>query len=153
MEIYYDSIRFLNKEIYFMASEKGLTYIGVDKKQIQHATLDPKQMMKYKEEIVAYLNGELNEFSLATDVNGTALQLEVFAVLKTIPYGETRTYTEIAAQIKRPKAVRAVGAAIGKNPVLIVIPCHRVIGKNGKLTGYRDGLELKEALLALEKTV
>lgn len=96
-------------------------------------------MNMYKEELVAYLNGELTYFTVPMDLSATPLQLEVFHALEAIPYGETRTYTEIAAQINRPKAVRAVGTAIGRNPLLFIIPCHRVIGKNGKLTGYSGG--------------
>lgn len=139
------------KKIYFAATEKGLFYVGKNKENLQSATHDPEKMRKYKAELLAYLNGESINFTFPIDLSGTTLQLEVFEALKTIPYGETRTYTEIAEQINRPKAVRAVGTAIGKNPLLVIIPCHRVIGKSGKLTGYSGGIPMKQALLTLEK--
>ncbi|MBC2185601.1 methylated-DNA--[protein]-cysteine S-methyltransferase [Listeria sp. FSL L7-0229] len=149
--LYYDTIHFSEKELYFAATDVGLVYIGTKEAQIQSAKFAPEKMALYKEEIYAYLNGELTQFTVPLDLTATPLQLEVFNALQTIPYGETRTYTEIAEQINRPKAVRAVGTAIGKNPLLLVIPCHRVIGKNGKLTGYSGGIAMKEALLTLEK--
>lgn len=102
------------------------------------------------EQLGAYFAGELKEFKLRLKPNGTEFQLAVLAELKKIPYGETATYGEIAARIGRPKAVRAVGAANGRNPLPIIIPCHRVIGSGGKLTGFGGGLPTKEALLRLE---
>ncbi|MBC1999940.1 methylated-DNA--[protein]-cysteine S-methyltransferase [Listeria marthii] len=149
--LYYDTIHFSEKELYFAAKDVGLVYIGTQEEQIQSAKFAPEKMTLYKEEIRAYLNGERTQFTVPIDLAATPLQLEVFNALQAIPYGETRTYTEIAEQINRPKAVRAVGTAIGKNPLLLVIPCHRVIGKNGKLTGYSGGIAMKEALLTLEK--
>ncbi|MBF2392931.1 methylated-DNA--[protein]-cysteine S-methyltransferase [Listeria marthii] len=149
--LYYDAIHFSEKELYFAATDVGLVYIGTQEEQIQSAKFAPEKMTLYKEEIRAYLNGERTQFTVPIDLAATPLQLEVFNALQAIPYGETRTYTEIAEQINRPKAVRAVGTAIGKNPLLLVIPCHRVIGKNGKLTGYSGGIAMKEALLTLEK--
>jgi methylated-DNA-[protein]-cysteine S-methyltransferase len=97
-----------------------------------------------------YFAGKRQGFSLQFDVAGTGFQKEVWQALATIPFGETRTYGEIARQIGRPKAIRAVGAANGRNPLSIVVPCHRVIGSNGKLTGFAGGLDTKAALLKLE---
>lgn len=97
-----------------------------------------------------YFTGERRAFSLAFEFFGTAFQREVWQALTTIPFGETRTYAWLASQIGRPTAVRAVGAANGRNPLSIVVPCHRVIGTNGKLTGFAGGLEAKEFLLQLE---
>jgi methylated-DNA-[protein]-cysteine S-methyltransferase len=97
-----------------------------------------------------YFAGRLDRFSLKLDFRGTAFQKKVWAALLTIPFGETRSYAQIAQQIGTPKAVRAVGAANGKNPISIVAPCHRVIGANGKLTGFAGGLEAKARLLELE---
>ena len=97
-----------------------------------------------------YFRGTLREFDLDLKPTGTAFQLAVLNALSTIPYGETRSYGEIASQIGRPKAVRAVGAANGRNPLPIVIPCHRVIGADGSLTGFGGGLETKRYLLDLE---
>lgn len=97
-----------------------------------------------------YFAGELTSFKLNLQPGGTAFQLQVFAELQKIPYGTTTSYGEIARRIGRPKAVRAVGAANGRNPIPIIIPCHRVIGSNGSLTGFGGGIAVKEALLRLE---
>jgi methylated-DNA-[protein]-cysteine S-methyltransferase len=98
-----------------------------------------------------YFSGRLREFHLPLDLRGTKFQMAVWRELEKIPYGETRSYAQIAAAIGKPKAVRAVGAANGANPIPIVVPCHRVIGSTGKLTGYGGGLPLKERLLELER--
>ncbi len=98
-----------------------------------------------------YFAGTRTEFVLPLDFIGTEFQRGVWSALLTIPYGETRSYGDIARQIGRPAAVRAVGAANGRNPISIVAPCHRVIGANGKLTGFAGGLETKAYLLALEQ--
>jgi methylated-DNA-[protein]-cysteine S-methyltransferase len=98
-----------------------------------------------------YFAGERQEFSLQLDFAGTDFQRRVWEALLTIPYGETRSYGEIAQQIGSPEAVRAVGAANGRNPISIITPCHRVIGANGKLTGFAGGLETKAQLLAMER--
>ena len=97
----------------------------------------------------AYFARELREFRLPLDFQGTDFQKRVWHALLTIPYGETRSYSQIAAAIGSPKAVRAVGAANGANPIPIVVPCHRVIGAGGSLVGYGGGLPLKKRLLAL----
>ena len=97
-----------------------------------------------------YFAGKLKKFSLALAFAGTEFQKEVWRALLTIPFGETRSYAEIAGYIGRPKAVRAVGAANGKNPISIIAPCHRVIGADGRLTGFAGGLEAKAYLLNLE---
>jgi len=98
-----------------------------------------------------YFAGERNTFALPLDLAGTAFQRKVWDALLTIPFGETRSYGQIAEQIGRPSAVRAVGAANGRNPVSIVVPCHRVIGSNGWLTGFAGGLDVKSRLLRLER--
>lgn len=97
-----------------------------------------------------YFAGQRKAFALTLDVTGTVFQRTVWEALRTIPFGETRSYGDIARQIGMPAAVRAVGAANGRNPVSIVTPCHRVIGSTGKLTGFAGGLEVKAHLLALE---
>lgn len=102
-------------------------------------------------QVMEYLNGKRKTFDLPYVLRGTAFQQKVWQALLDIPYGETRTYGELAASIGNPKAARAVGAANNKNPITIVVPCHRVIGANGKLVGYAGGLHMKEALLQLEK--
>lgn len=104
-----------------------------------------------KEELRSFFRGEKKTFDLPLYCKGTAFQQQVWAALREIPYGETRTYGEIAAAIGRPKAARAVGMANHRNPIAILIPCHRVIGAKGKLTGYAGGIEKKEWLLQLEQ--
>ncbi len=99
----------------------------------------------------AYFAGELETFDLLLAPEGTPFQQRVWGELLKIPYGNTTSYGELAKRIGNPKASRAVGLANGSNPIPIVIPCHRVIGSNGKLTGYGGGLPIKEKLLALEK--
>jgi methylated-DNA-[protein]-cysteine S-methyltransferase len=99
----------------------------------------------------AYFSGDLESFSLPLAPEGTPFQLEVWRRLCDIPFGETMSYGELARLIQRPRASRAVGLANGSNPIPVVIPCHRVIGSNGKLTGYGGGLPIKEKLLALER--
>jgi len=95
-------------------------------------------------------SGNLRVFSVPLDMQGTEFQRSVWNHLMRIPYGETRSYAQVAEAVGRPKAVRAVGAANGSNPVAIIVPCHRVIGASGKLTGYGGGLPLKKRLLELE---
>ena len=98
-----------------------------------------------------YAAGTRTEFDLPIAPTGTDFQLAVWQALREIPYGETRSYGEIAARIGNPKASRGVGSACNKNRILLLIPCHRVIGKNGSLTGFGAGLDLKDTLLNLEK--
>ena len=107
-------------------------------------------LMRTAQQLREYFAGTRNRFDLELDFAGTEFQKKVWAALLTIPFGETRSYSEIARQIGNPSAVRAVGAANGKNPISIVAPCHRVIGASGRLTGFAGGLEAKEQLLTLE---
>ena len=102
-------------------------------------------------ELTEYFSGIRKTFTVPLAPKGTAFQLKVWAALRDIPYGETRSYGEIAAAVGNPNASRAVGGANNKNPILILTPCHRVIGANGALTGFAAGLLVKEALLQLEK--
>ena len=103
-----------------------------------------------RKQLNEYFSGARKEFDLPLSLDGTEFQVSVLEALQTIPYGETTSYGAIAKQIGRPKAVRAVGAANGRNPIPIVVPCHRVIGSGGDLTGFGGGLDTKEALLRLE---
>jgi methylated-DNA-[protein]-cysteine S-methyltransferase len=98
-----------------------------------------------------YLEGKRNSFDLPLNPKGTEFQKKVWAALCDIPYGETRSYKQIAESVGNPKACRAVGMANNKNPIMIFIPCHRVVGSDGSLTGYAGGLDMKEKLLSLEK--
>jgi methylated-DNA-[protein]-cysteine S-methyltransferase len=103
-----------------------------------------------RDQLGEYFAGERNEFDLPAAVSGTPFQRRVWAALREIPYGETITYGELARRIGRPAASRAVGMANGRNPISIVVPCHRVIGADGGLTGYGGGVERKRFLLELE---
>ncbi len=105
-----------------------------------------------RRQLEAYFAGALRAFDLPLRPKGTTFELAVWQALREIPYGQTRTYGQIAAQLGKPGASRAVGRACGKNPLLIVIPCHRVLGGGGKLTGFAAGLDVKRALLAMEGT-
>ena len=104
------------------------------------------------EQLSGYFAGELTEFDLDLRLAGTEFQRRVWAALRTIPYGETRSYGQIAEQIGSSGASRAVGLANGRNPIGIIVPCHRVIGSTGGMTGYGGGIDRKRALLALEKS-
>lgn len=108
-------------------------------------------LLRTAEQLREYFAGTRDHFELELEFAGTEFQKKVWAALLTIPFGETRSYSQIAQQIGNPSAVRAVGAANGKNPISIVAPCHRVIGASGKLTGFAGGLEAKALLLRLER--
>ena len=103
-----------------------------------------------REQLAAYFAGELTVFDLPLDLRGTDFQRRVWAALREIPYGRTRTYGELATALGAPSASRAVGLANGRNPISIVVPCHRVVGASGSLTGYAGGVDRKRALLDLE---
>jgi methylated-DNA-[protein]-cysteine S-methyltransferase len=112
---------------------------------------NPELLQETVRQLRAYFAGELEDFALPLDLRGTDFQVNVWNHLCGIPYGETISYGELARRIGNPKASRAVGLANGSNPIPIIVPCHRVIGSNGKLTGYGGGLPIKEKLLALER--
>ncbi len=107
-------------------------------------------LVETERQLNEYFSGKRNQFELELDFAGTPFQKQVWNALLTIPFGETRSYGQIALQLGNPKAVRAVGAANGKNPISIVAPCHRVIGASGSLTGFAGGIETKAQLLELE---
>lgn len=106
---------------------------------------------KTVEQLAAYFAGELTDFDVECDLRGSEFQRRIWKALMTIPYGETRSYGQIAEQIGAPGSARAVGLANGHNPIAIIVPCHRVIGAGGSLTGYGGGLDRKRTLLELEK--
>jgi methylated-DNA-[protein]-cysteine S-methyltransferase len=107
-------------------------------------------LIETERQLTRYFDGKLQQFSLPLDFHGTAFQKSVWQALLDIPWGETRSYAQIARQLGRPTASRAVGAANGRNPISIIAPCHRVLGSDGKLTGFAGGLAAKAHLLALE---
>ncbi|MCX4820332.1 methylated-DNA--[protein]-cysteine S-methyltransferase [Streptomyces sp. NBC_01142] len=114
---------------------------------------DPAPFGETIRQLDAYFAGELTEFDLPMRLDGTSFQQGVWGLLRQIPYGETRTYGELAAALGSPAASRAVGLANGKNPIGIIVPCHRVIGSTGSLIGYGGGLDRKQRLLAHERGV
>lgn len=141
-----------------VASDRGLVAIlwendDPDRVRLGLATEAPNHpvLVEAERQLRAYFNGTLKSFSLPVDFDGTDFQKAVWTALLGIPFGETRTYAQIARQIGKPEAVRAVGAAIGRNPISIAIPCHRVIGSNGALTGFAGGLPAKAYLLGIER--
>ena len=135
--------------------EDGLSVVGFPSGKMRRDpepdwTEDRSAFLEVIRQLDEYFDGRRHAFDLALNPDGTAFQRQVLDALQAIPYGETVTYKDIAERIGSPKAVRAVGAANGRNPIPIIIPCHRVIGSSGKLTGFGGGLETKAALLRLE---
>jgi methylated-DNA-[protein]-cysteine S-methyltransferase len=140
-----------------VASETGLTAIlwendSPRRVRLEELVEDNNQpiLVEAERQLKEYFAGKLNVFSVPLDMRGTAFQKDVWRALRAIPFGKTLSYGEIAKQLGRPSASRAVGAANGRNPISIVVPCHRVIGSTGKLTGFAGGLEVKAHLLRLE---
>ncbi len=138
------------------ADEQGLRLINFQKGKHAHRAgadwkKDAAPLRDAMRQLKAYFGGELRDFDLRLALEGTEFQTKVWFALCDIPYGETISYGDLARRLRNPKAVRAVGTANGANPIPIVIPCHRVIGSNGKLIGYGGGLDIKEKLLALEQ--
>jgi len=142
-------------ELLLAGEEGALSMIGFPKGSMRrepepHWIFNEKPLAAACAQLNEYFAGSRKEFDLPLRLDGTEFQVSVLEALQDIPYGETTSYGEIAKRIGRPKAVRAVGAANGRNPIPIVVPCHRVIGSTGDLTGFGGGLDTKEALLRLE---
>lgn len=114
---------------------------------------DDRVQPALREQLPAYFSGQLRDFDVPLALGGTPFQASVWAALRDVPYGTTCSYADLAAAVGRPTAVRAVGAANGRNPVCLVVPCHRVICRGGSLTGYAGGVERKSFLLDLERRV
>lgn len=161
--VYWAKLELQELSLHLAATDKGVCYLALPNeeltelerwvtKHIPRAELLPSKgrIESFTREIDGYLMGHGTQFSVPTDLRGTPFQVQVWQALLQIPYGHTKSYSEIAAKIGHPSAIRAVGTAIGTNPVPIIVPCHRVIGKNGTLTGYRGGLDLKARLLKIE---
>jgi len=163
--LYWSSISSPKGSIVVMATERGVCWTGTPgttkdegfawlrRKMQFDRVIEGEQiapLQQAMDELRRYLAGERVQFTCPLDLHGTAFQVNVWEELSRIPYGETCTYAEIARAIGRPAAVRAVGAANGANPVAIIVPCHRVIGSDGTLTGYGGGLPTKAWLLSLE---
>lgn len=162
--IYWTQQKYNDHAMHIAATSRGLCYVGsphetiVELKRWANRHFQPFElvqddafMQQYVTELGEYWAGKRRNFTFAIDLHGTAFQLAVWEALQTIPYGQTASYSDLARLIGKPQAARAVGAALGANPVMIAIPCHRIIGKNGALTGFGGGLPLKKSLLALEQ--
>ena len=157
MGLYYSEIYSIVGKLKLVANEHALVAILWEHEKPNRVKLDSmvknenhEIIQATKENLIKYFEGQRIFFNVPLELNGSNFQKEVWDVLKEIPYGTTMSYAEVAKKINNPQAVRAVGTAIGKNPISIIIPCHRVIGTNGKLTGFAGGLEGKRILLELE---
>ncbi|HEX9530992.1 MAG TPA: methylated-DNA--[protein]-cysteine S-methyltransferase [Acidimicrobiales bacterium] len=143
-------------ELLLVAGAAGLRGLYLDRpaKDVEPSwRRDPGRFAEERAQLKAYFGRELKDFAVALDLDGTPFQLEVWTALQTIPYGSTFGYGQLAVQIGRSTAARAVGGATGRNPVSIIVPCHRLVGVGGRLTGYAYGLGRKRALLDLEAGV
>jgi methylated-DNA-[protein]-cysteine S-methyltransferase len=158
----------VNKEwpLYLAATEKGLCYVGgvedtlEQLQQFQQKWLPNSQLVEDADKMVTYMNWLTAYFAkkepsinFSFDLYGTSFQKDVWKALQNVHYGKTATYSDIARYIQHEKAVRAVGRAIGMNPLTIVLPCHRILGKNGALTGFRGGIPMKIRLLQHENAM
>ncbi|NRD74642.1 methylated-DNA--[protein]-cysteine S-methyltransferase [Shewanella sp. VB17] len=144
--------------LHVKASQYGISHLGVAKEGAQllgnasgvECEAAQLHLALLEQELAEYFSGSRDSFTVPLAPRGTVFQIQVWQALIELTYGSTCSYGDIAQQIGRPKAVRAVGAANGANPIAIIVPCHRVIGKNGQLTGYAYGLSMKQRLLTLE---
>lgn len=157
MSYVYKTMRSPVGELKLVASDNGLAAVLWENDNPKRVPLQPlKQdnnhpvLAEAEKQLSEYFAGKRTSFTVALDPVGTGFQKKVWDALRTIPFGQTRSYGQIAKQIGNPKAVRAVGGANGKNPLSIIAPCHRVIGSSGKLTGFAGGLDIKAQLLELE---
>jgi methylated-DNA-[protein]-cysteine S-methyltransferase len=133
------------------STDRGLAAVHFGNHVPEGAIVDNSANREIVKQLSEYFEGKRTQFELPLDVAGTPFQKSVWNELQRIPYGETRSYGDIAKAVGKPAASRAVGMANHNNPVAIVIPCHRVVGQNGALTGYAGGLQLKEQLLSIER--
>lgn len=154
--VFYDELETPIGFLQLVADETGLAFVGLPHSKhplpIQdHWRRDRPHLAEARRQFTAWFVGEMRDFDLPLHPQGTPFQLAVWQGLCTIGYAQTASYADLARHIGRPRAVRAVGAANGANPLSIIVPCHRVIGSNGSLTGYGGGLEAKQWLLAHER--
>jgi len=158
MSLVYKTIQSPVGELKLVASDKGLVAVLWENDRPNRVPLSELEkndrhpvLVKTEQQLNEYFAGKRKEFFITLDMRGTRFQNDVWNALLAIPFGETRTYGQLAKQLGRPQASRAVGAANGRNPVSIIVPCHRVIGSSGKLTGFPGGLDTKAHLLDLER--
>ncbi len=163
--IYWSLLSTEDWNIHVAAIDDGLCFVGSHNQSLDelrkwasscypgiNLVQNDEKLNPFITELTEYLKGTRDQFTFPILFKGTPFQEAVWQALCDIPYGQTKSYSDIAQYIQKPAAVRAVGAAIGANPILITVPCHRVIGKNGALTGYRGGIVMKTKLLELEKS-
>lgn len=164
--VYWKQVQLEQSALYIAAIDEGICYIGTPNAPFEEMEQWVNKRIKkgelventsvfdiYEQQLQQYLKGERKLFTFPFYLFGTAFQRQVWRTLVKIPYGQTYSYMDIAEKIGNPKAVRAVGGAIGANPLLFVVPCHRVVTKDGKLGGFRAGVDLKKQLLALESSL
>jgi len=133
------------------STDKGLASVHFGNEIPRHAVMDAEANRTFTQQIDEYFQGRRTAFDFPLDLSGTPFQVSVWHELLKIPYGQTRSYGEIARNLGKPGASRAVGMANHENHIAIVVPCHRVVGHNGSLTGYAGGLQIKQQLLSLER--
>lgn len=157
MSLVYKTMESPIGKLKLVASDKGLVAIlweNDSPRRVRLSELHENEehpvLLETERQLGEYFAGKRKTFSIALDMRGTRFQKDVWEALLAIPFGETRSYGQLAKQLGNPQATRAVGAANGRNPLSIVVPCHRVIGSSGKLTGFAGGLEMKAHLLGLE---
>ncbi|WP_336773636.1 methylated-DNA--[protein]-cysteine S-methyltransferase [Paenibacillus sp. MMO-58] len=162
--IYWTLLQHDDWNLHLAATDNGLCYVGSQGASFEELAdwaearlpgyeliRHDAEMERYTHEFTKYFQGSLDVFTLPLDLVGTAFQQKVWQAMNAVQYGSTVAYSDLAETIGRPQASRAVGAAVGANPLLIVLPCHRIVGKTGSMTGYRGGLPMKTALLELEQ--
>ncbi len=165
--VYWSRVSTINGEYILMATEKGICWVGLPNSSLEKGKLwlskhlsvkkfrekgEHPALKKAAHKLKMFIKGEKIEFNVPFDIYGTSFQKQVWEKMAKIKYGTTNTYKDLALAVGRPKASRAIGVACRTNPLAIFIPCHRVVGSNGKLTGYAGGLSTKEWLLQLEKS-
>jgi methylated-DNA-[protein]-cysteine S-methyltransferase len=158
MSLAYKMIKSPVGQLKLVASEQGLVAIlwendNPTRIRLRELVADDRHpvLVETERQLKEYFAGKRKTFSVGLDMRGTRFQKDVWEKLLAIPFGETRSYGQLAKQLGNPRATRAVGAANGKNPLSIIVPCHRVIGSSGKLTGFAGGLQTKAKLLSLER--
>jgi methylated-DNA-[protein]-cysteine S-methyltransferase len=158
MSLAYKMIKSPVGQLKLVASEQGLVAIlwendNPTRIRLRELVADDRHpvLVETERQLKEYFAGKRKTFSVGLDMRGTRFQKDVWEKLLAIPFGETRSYGQLAKQLGNPRATRAVGAANGKNPLSIIVPCHRVIGYSGKLTGFAGGLQTKAKLLSLER--
>ena len=157
MRLFYDEMESPVGRLKLVASAAALVAVLWEYERPNRVILAPLKrgsrqpvLLEAERQLREYFSGTRTEFDLPVELNGTEFQKRVWRALRDIPYGQTMSYVDLARTVGSPRAVRAVGAANGKNPLSIIVPCHRVIGANGSLTGFAGGLDAKAKLLALE---